>query len=593
MGNKVIQNVVSQIEENAENMLSSATIAAVNAASQHDLTESGTTSSESLSSFHSSVLGSTENIQLESVSNASPKVLSDLNNKDLKRPAVDQSIKRIKKLLPISPSKSAKSPLKETILNKFREKKKSVSLSESSSSSSESSDYVSSSSTSSASMTKVNKNGSDEQADQTLSVGADKTDSAAFDLTNEDEQEIEQNSENEETEDDDDEEDEEDQNSSEEEEDDEEFHKRIQAPKKANGGIEISPKTQVTETLEFEDILRSKARTIIRLRSKTDQFKQKVQEQDKQQKKDGANTSTSSSIGTSCGIATASSGVPLLFQSLSLNTSVQSKTQPKQTSSTLSFNNNNSKFSSDCKMPIRMEYLLDMPETDFETQVLHAWNPDDRSLNIFVKESDPFTLHRHPVAQSTDCIRTKFGYTKGIHLFELNWNSRQRGTHAIIGVSLEKTPLHCVGYQALIGANGESWGWDLGRNRACHNTKATNQPPPVYPRMLKPDEPFVVPDNFFMCLDMDEGTLSFMADGQFLGVAFRGLKGKKVYPIVSAVWGHCEITMKYKNGLDPNPLPLADLCRRTIRQTIGKDRLDKINELKLPNAIKNYLLFKK
>jgi len=236
------------------------------------------------------------------------------------------------------------------------------------------------------------------------------------------------------------------------------------------------------------------------------------------------------------------------------------------TASSLSYNNNNSEFSSDFAIPSRLAYLLDMPLCPYETQVQHSWNPDDRSLNIFVKEADPLTLHRHPVAQSTDCIRTKVGYTKGIHLWELSWNSRQRGTHAIIGVALEKTPLHCVGYQSLIGSNGESWGWDLGRNRACHNTKATGIPPPVYPKMLKPDESFVVPDNFMMCLDMDEGTLSFLAEGQYLGVAFRGLRGKKVYPIVSAVWGHCEITMRYINGLDSNPLPLADLCRRTIRQ---------------------------
>lgn len=94
-----------------------------------------------------------------------------------------------------------------------------------------------------------------------------------------------------------------------------------------------------------------------------------------------------------------------------------------------------------------------MPPVPHCVQVQHAWNPEDRSLNIFVKEADPMTLHRHPVAQSTDCIRTKVGYTKGIHLWELNWNSRQRGTHAIIGVATDKSPLHCVGYQSLIGMN--------------------------------------------------------------------------------------------------------------------------------------------
>lgn len=144
----------------------------------------------------------------------------------------------------------------------------------------------------------------------------------------------------------------------------------------------------------------------------------------------------------------------------------------------------------------------------------------------------------------------------------------------------------------FIGSNAESWGWDLGRNRACHNTKASAVPPPVYPRMLKPDESFVVSDQFFMCLDMNEGTLSFMAEGQYLGVAFRGLKGKKLYPIVSAVWGHCEITMRYINGLDSNPLTLADSCRRTIRQHLGKSRIHRISQLNLPNSIKNYLLYK-
>lgn len=90
---------------------------------------------------------------------------------------------------------------------------------------------------------------------------------------------------------------------------------------------------------------------------------------------------------------------------------------------------------------------------------------------------------------------------------------------------------------------------------------------------------------------MDEGTLAFVVDGQYLGVAFRGLKGKKLYPIVSAVWGHCEITMKYIGGLDPEPLTLTDLCRRVVRQTVGKQRLERLDELNLPPALKSYLLY--
>jgi hypothetical protein len=51
-------------------------------------------------------------------------------------------------------------------------------------------------------------------------------------------------------------------------------------------------------------------------------------------------------------------------------------------------------------------------------------------------------------------------------------------------------------------------------------------------------------------LDMDEGVLGFMADGKYLGTAFSGLRGKKLFLTVSAVWGHCEISMKYIAGLE-------------------------------------------
>lgn len=204
-----------------------------------------------------------------------------------------------------------------------------------------------------------------------------------------------------------------------------------------------------------------------------------------------------------------------------------------------------------CRPP-RLDLLLDMPSASSETQLHHSWNPDDRSLNVFVKEDDKLTFHRHPVAQSTDCIRGKVGYTRGLHVWRIHWPARQRGTHAVVGVATAEASLHSVGYTALVGSDSESWGWDLGRNRLYHDGKnrPASTPAPTYPCFLEPDESFVLPDSLTVILDMDEGTLSFMVDGQYLGVAFRGLKGKRLYPIVSAVWGHCEVSIRYVNGLD-------------------------------------------
>ena len=145
--------------------------------------------------------------------------------------------------------------------------------------------------------------------------------------------------------------------------------------------------------------------------------------------------------------------------------------------------------------------------------------------------------------RSTDGIRGRTGHSEGLHVWELDWNTQMRGTHAVIGVATKDAPLHCVGYQSLVGSCGDSWGWDLTRKEVYHDVR--NNPGLTYPS----SEKFVVPNKVLMALDMHEGTLSFVVDEQYLGVAFRGLRGKKLYPIVSSVRGGCEITMKYLGGL--------------------------------------------
>lgn len=216
---------------------------------------------------------------------------------------------------------------------------------------------------------------------------------------------------------------------------------------------------------------------------------------------------------------------------------------------------------STCKLeeperPARLDLLLDLPPVSEDIQKLHGWNEKDRSLNIFVHDSDPRHVHRHPVAQSTDCVRGLVGYSKGLHVWEIKWPLRQRGTHAVVGVATTQASLHANGYHPLVGSTSESWGWDLGRNMLYHDLKSQNYTRSrdnygqLYEHQFAMEPQFVAPESFLVVLDMDEGTLSFMANGQYLGVAFRGMSGKTLYPIVSSVWGHCEITMRYINGLN-------------------------------------------
>ncbi|CAJ0581807.1 unnamed protein product, partial [Mesorhabditis spiculigera] len=247
----------------------------------------------------------------------------------------------------------------------------------------------------------------------------------------------------------------------------------------------------------------------------------------------------------------------------------------------------------DMLRPQRFDTILGMDSPDAGVQEQHAWNADDRSLNIFVRDDDKFTFHRHPVAQSTDCIRGKMGYSHGFHVWQIEWPQRQRGTHAVVGVATKEASLHAVGYVSLIGTNEHSYGWDLTRNECLHDSKHSSAW--AYPVGLggrQRDEEFQVPDKFYCILDMDEGYMAFATENQYLGVAFRNLKGKTLHPIVSAVWGHCEVTMKYLGGLDPEPRLLMDICRRVIRQELGRERLHCVEELRLPAALKRYILYK-
>lgn len=205
----------------------------------------------------------------------------------------------------------------------------------------------------------------------------------------------------------------------------------------------------------------------------------------------------------------------------------------------------------DYQKPLRLDVILEQPAVSQDVAEKHTWNPEDRSLNIYVKPDDPFTLHRHPVAQSTDCIRAKQGYERGLHVFEVTWNKQQRGTHAVVGVGEKLCMLHCAGYMSLVGNSKHSWGWDIGRMKVYHDNRVqTASNAQSYPVSRDINENFSVPDKFLMVLDMDEGTLSYVVDGKYQGVAFGGLKGKKLFPMVSAVWGHCEVGLRYIGGLE-------------------------------------------
>jgi len=252
-------------------------------------------------------------------------------------------------------------------------------------------------------------------------------------------------------------------------------------------------------------------------------------------------------------------------------------------------------------LPQKLSLILDSPPVSREVAEGNTWNPNDKSFNIVLKEDDPLVMRRHPIAQSTDCIRGKVGYSSGLHMWEVTWPVRQRGTHAVMGVATGQAPLHAVGYQSLVGNSDQSWGWDLGRLKVFHNNVCV-QPGGYYPATVSHHHQWTVPDTFTMLLDMDQGSLGYVVGDQWLGWAVTGIKSMApLFPVASTVWGHCEVKLRYLQGLESGVMSLQDIARGVVRETLvsvsgscvkDKEELErKVDTLPLPKPMKNFVKF--
>ncbi|XP_077984774.1 neuralized-like protein 4 [Glandiceps talaboti] len=175
------------------------------------------------------------------------------------------------------------------------------------------------------------------------------------------------------------------------------------------------------------------------------------------------------------------------------------------------------------------------------TQVEHAWNPEDCSNNFSVL-SDHVTARRGSQGNSTDVIRGQKGYRSGTHVFEIYWPRSGRGLHAMVGIAIKQTPVHCGGNKHLLGATADSWGWCLVDKTLVHGGKVVG----AYP---KGKTTYKVPETIFAVLNADDGILRFRDGGEDLGVAFTNLPRqnlfKPLYICAGAVSNNAEVRMKY------------------------------------------------
>ncbi|XP_053182964.1 SPRY domain-containing SOCS box protein 2 [Scomber japonicus] len=216
---------------------------------------------------------------------------------------------------------------------------------------------------------------------------------------------------------------------------------------------------------------------------------------------------------------------------------------------------------------------------------------------------------RSPVERSSDGVRAEKGVKSGLHVWEVVWSPDHRGSHAVVGISRQNCPLQASGYKVLVGEDSQSWGWELKTNQLWHDGQSLG----LYPGKRCCTEtiedygsltsshiltdtkgaktPLLIPERVLLVLDADAGTLGFVVDSSFLGVAFKDLpRGVELFPAVSCVRGGATIRLRYLNGVTRDPPALMALCGLSIRQVLGQQRQNQTDKLPLPPVLQRYLL---
>ncbi|KAF7274247.1 hypothetical protein GWI33_013074, partial [Rhynchophorus ferrugineus] len=169
----------------------------------------------------------------------------------------------------------------------------------------------------------------------------------------------------------------------------------------------------------------------------------------------------------------------------------------------------------------------------------------------------------------------------GIHCWDILWPHHARGSLALVGVATDKflRPEHNY-------PKRECWGWDLSCNKLYHNDNHTKP----YPEFKNSRALYTPPQSFRLILDMDLGILSFSYEGKHLGVAFTGLRGKKLYPMVSMTSWYYQIFVQYIGGLKRRPPSLRALCRLAYREHRSDYEVESdIRDVDLPKHLKLYV----
>ncbi|XP_064485197.1 SPRY domain-containing SOCS box protein 3-like [Ornithodoros turicata] len=205
-----------------------------------------------------------------------------------------------------------------------------------------------------------------------------------------------------------------------------------------------------------------------------------------------------------------------------------------------------------------------------------TWTWSRRHKSTEVRLHGPFTAQFHPNwSNGTAAVRCSRPLAHNRRTYwEIRVSQRVFGTSMMFGVATRSARLHANTFVNLLGEDQHGWGlshkgllWHAGRWR-------------TFTRPFPENEATVVG----MLYDGRRGTLTYYKDGVCLGVAFEGLAGHDLYPVVSSTAAKTEMTL---GAVRREFVNLQDRCRAVI---LNRVRQGSEHTLTLPSLLKRYIL---
>ncbi|KAJ8317952.1 hypothetical protein KUTeg_003043 [Tegillarca granosa] len=204
-----------------------------------------------------------------------------------------------------------------------------------------------------------------------------------------------------------------------------------------------------------------------------------------------------------------------------------------------------------------------------------VWDEESKSSACFIKEDLREVMFHIDYSCGTAAVRGTSQMKNDQYYWEIKMTTPVYGTDMMVGVGTSHVDLNQYRHMfcSMIGLDSESWG--LSYTGTVQNKRIKQ------PYSDKYGQGSIIGVH----LDMWHGTLSFYKNRRPLGIAYRGLHGKVLYPMVSSTAARSGMKVIRSCSF---PTSLQFLCCQTLRKVIPL-HLDVLKVVNLPPGLNDFL----